>query len=157
MKIAIVGAGFFGLTLGLILSKKHKVEIFEKKKSIMHGASCANQFRFHLGYHYPRSQKTVKEINKSKDLFISYFGSNIFGKTSNYYLVAKESKVKFNKYKRFLKKNNLPKLYATGSYYYLLIKVFKLKDMNLKLFLIYLRFYFFLPFNLIRKIIKIFF
>ena len=59
--------------------------------------------------------------------------------------------------KRFLKKNNLPKLYATGSYYYLLIKVFKLKDMNLKLFLIYLRFYFFLPFNLIRKIIKIFF
>ncbi len=107
MKIAIVGAGFFGLTLGLILSKKHKVEIFEKKKSIMHGASCANQFRFHLGYHYPRSQKTVREINKSKDLFISYFGSNIFGKTSNYYLVAKESKVKFNKYKRFLKKNNL--------------------------------------------------
>ena len=99
MKIAIVGAGFFGLTLGLILSKKHKVEIFEKKKSIMHGASCANQFRFHLGYHYPRSQKTVSEINKSKDLFISYFGPNIFGKTSNYYLVAKESKVKFNRYK----------------------------------------------------------
>ena len=107
MKIAIVGAGFFGLTLGLILSKKHKVEIFEKKKSIMHGASCANQFRFHLGYHYPRSQKTIREINKSKDLFISYFGSNIFGKTSNYYLVAKESKVKFNHYKRFLKKNKL--------------------------------------------------
>jgi len=107
VKIAIVGAGFFGLTLGLILSKKHKVEIFEKKKSIMRGASCANQFRFHLGYHYPRSQKTVKEINKSKDLFISYFGSNVFGKTSNYYLVAKESKVKFNRYKSFLKKNNL--------------------------------------------------
>ena len=93
MKIAIVGAGFFGLTLGLILSKKHKVEIFEKKKSIMHGASSANQFRFHLGYHYPRSQKTIIEINKSKDLFISYFGPNIFGKTSNYYLVARESKL----------------------------------------------------------------
>jgi len=107
VKIAIVGAGFFGLTLGLILSKKHKVEIFEKKKSIMHGASSANQFRFHLGYHYPRSQKTIIEINKSKDLFISYFGPNIFGKTSNYYLVARESKVKFNKYKSFLKKNNL--------------------------------------------------
>jgi len=107
VRIAIIGAGFFGLTLGLILSKKHKVEIFEKKKSIMNGASCANQFRFHLGYHYPRSQKTVREINKSKDLFISYFGSNIFGKTSNYYLVAKESKVRFDRYKRFLKKNNL--------------------------------------------------
>ena len=59
---------------------------------------------FHYGYHYPRSQKTVKEINKSKDLFTSFFGSNIFGKTLNYYLVARESKVKFKKYKNFLKK-----------------------------------------------------
>ncbi len=108
MKIAIVGAGFFGLTLGLILSKKYEVEIFEQKKSIMQGASSANQFRFHLGYHYPRSQKTVTEINKSKNLFTSYYGSKIFGKTSNYYLVASDSKIKFDKYKKFLKKNKLP-------------------------------------------------
>ena len=101
MKIAIVGAGFFGLTLGLILSKKHKIEIFEKKKSILQGASSANQFRFHHGFHYPRSQKTVKEINKSKDLFTSYFGKNIFGKTINYYLIAKESKINFVNYKNF--------------------------------------------------------
>ncbi len=107
MKIAIVGAGFFGLTLGLILSKKHKIEIFEKKKSILHGASSANQFRFHHGFHYPRSQKTVREINKSKDLFTSYFGKNIFGKTINYYLIAKESKINFVNYKKFLKKNKL--------------------------------------------------
>ena len=107
MKIAIVGAGFFGLTLGLILSKKHKIEIFEKKKSILQGASSANQFRFHHGFHYPRSQKTVKEINKSKDLFTSYFGKNIFGKTINYYLIAKESKINFVNYKKFLKKNKL--------------------------------------------------
>ena len=60
-------------------------------------------------------------------------------------------------FKKFLKKNNLPNLYATGSYYYLLFKVFKFKDMNLKLFLIYLRFYSFLPFHLLKKILKIFF
>ncbi len=59
-------------------------------------------------------------------------------------------------FKKFLKKNNLPKLYATGSYYYLLFKVFKFKDMNLKLFLIYLRFYSFLPLNILKKIFKIF-
>ena len=70
MRIAIIGAGFFGLTLGLFLSKKYKVEIFEKRESIFKGASSANQFRFHYGYHYPRSQKTVKEINKSKDILI---------------------------------------------------------------------------------------
>lgn len=107
MKIAIIGAGFFGITLGLILSKKHDVEIFEKSDSILQGASSSNQFRFHHGYHYPRSQKTVNEIKNSKDQFISYFGSNVFGKTKNYYLVAKKSKINFLKYKNFLIKNKL--------------------------------------------------
>ena len=88
MKIAIIGSGFFGLTLGLFLSKKHEVHIFEKEKNILNGASAANQFRFHLGYHYPRSQKTVTEINKSKNLFTSYYGKKIFQKTLNYYLIA---------------------------------------------------------------------
>ena len=63
MKIAVIGSGFFGITLGLFLSKKNIVDVFEKKNSILNGASSANQFRFHLGYHYPRSQKTVDEIN----------------------------------------------------------------------------------------------
>ena len=107
MRIAIIGAGFFGLTLGLFLSKKHKVEIFEKKSSIMQGASFANQLRFHHGYHYPRSQKTVSEINKSKNWFNNFFGRDIFGKTFNYYLIAKKSKVNFTKYKSFLKVNRL--------------------------------------------------
>lgn len=107
MKIAIIGSGFFGITIGLILSKKYHVDIYEKENKILNGASSANQFRFHLGYHYPRSQKTVKEINKSKDLFISYYGNKVFGKTNNYYLIAKKGKVKFEKYNKFLKKNKL--------------------------------------------------
>lgn len=108
MKIAIIGAGFFGLTLGLFLSNRHNVEIFEEKKTILNGASFSNQFRFHHGYHYPRSQKTVKEINKSKDLFKNFYDVDSLGKTSNFYLLAKESKVNFEIYKKFLKKNKLP-------------------------------------------------
>ena len=107
MKLAVIGSGFFGITLGLILSKKHEVDIYEKENSILNGASSSNQFRFHLGYHYPRSQKTMHEINKSKDLFISYFGKKIFGKTFNYYLVANTSKTSYKKYEQFLIKNNL--------------------------------------------------
>lgn len=107
MKIAIIGSGFFGLTIGLILSKKHKVEVFEIKNSIMNGASFSNQFRFHLGYHYPRSQKTVNEINKSKYLFKNYYSNAVFGKTLNYYLVPNDSITSFKKYKKFLNKNNL--------------------------------------------------
>ena len=107
MKIAIIGSGFFGLTLGLFLSKNHEVHIFEKEKKILNGASAANQFRFHLGYHYPRSQKTVTEINKSKNLFTTYYGKKIFQKTLNYYLIANKSIINFKRYKKFLKKNKL--------------------------------------------------
>ena len=49
----------------------------------------------------------------------------------------------------FLKDNKLSKLYATGSYYYLLFKIFNIKDLNIYLLLSYLIFY---PYNLIKKI-----
>ena len=50
----------------------------------------------------------------------------------------------------FLEHNNLSKMYAYGSYYYLLFKVFNFKDLNFNLLLSYLIFY---PYNLITKII----
>jgi hypothetical protein len=115
MKLAIIGSGFFGISLGLMLSKKHKVDVYEKEKKILSGASSANQFRFHLGYHYPRSQKTIDEINKSKNLFISYYGNKVFGKSKNFYLIANKSKVNFKKYKKFLIKNNL--FYETVNFF----------------------------------------
>ena len=48
MNIGIIGSGFFGITLGLILSKKHNVTIYEKKNDILQGASRINQFRLVL-------------------------------------------------------------------------------------------------------------
>ena len=60
-------------------------------------------------------------------------------------------------FKKFLKKNKLSPFYALGSYYYLLFKIFRIKDMNLKLFIIFLRFYLFLPFNLVKKMLDIIF
>ena len=53
----------------------------------------------------------------------------------------------------FLKENNLSKLYAYGSYYYLLFKIFRLRDFNFNLFLSYLIFY---PYNLTKKIFYFF-
>lgn len=108
MKIAIIGSGFFGTAIALKLSKKHSVDIFEKKNDILQGASSANQYRFHLGYHYPRSQKTVKEISKSNGEFIKFFGEKIFGNTQNYYGIARnETKTNIKNYFNFLKKNKL--------------------------------------------------
>ena len=51
----------------------------------------------------------------------------------------------------FLDDNNLSKLYATGSYYYLLFKIFNLKDLNFSLGLTYFIFY---TYNLFKKAIN---
>ena len=43
-------------------------------------------------------------------------------------------------------------LYAHGSYYYLLLKIFNFKDLNFNLFLSYLIFY---PYNISKKLTNI--
>lgn len=107
-KVAIVGAGIFGCTLAIILSKKFDVVIFEKKRSILNEASKMNQFRFHLGFHYPRSQKTIGEIQKNYKDFLKFYGSNIYGNTDNFYFISKKkSKINFKEYLEVLKKNKL--------------------------------------------------
>ena len=52
---------------------------------------------------------------------------------------------------KFLTKYRLNKLYAYGSYYYLLYKILRLRDLNLNLFLSYIIFY---PYNLFKKFIN---
>lgn len=52
----------------------------------------------------------------------------------------------------FLNENKLSKLYAYGSYYYILFKIFNFKDLNYNLSLSYIIFY---PYNLIKKIFSI--
>ncbi len=107
-KIAIIGSGFFGVTAALILSKKHKIDLYEKKNSILNGASKANQMRFHQGYHYPRSLQTLNEVKKFNKSFLKFYGNDILGKTNNYYAISKQkSKTTYNKFIQFLSRNKL--------------------------------------------------
>ena len=78
MKIAIIGSGFFGIACSLRLSKKYKINLYENKHDILQQASRKNQFRFHLGYHYLRSDITVKEIKKSNSLFLLVSGIPVY-------------------------------------------------------------------------------
>ena len=82
----------FGCTY---IVKKHNVTIFDKNDEILSGASKKNQLRFHKGYHYPRSIKTLSEIKEFSGLFLNFFGKNVIGSTINYYGVAKK---KFKNY-----------------------------------------------------------
>jgi hypothetical protein len=107
-KIAVVGAGLFGCTIALLLSKKFDVDLFDRKPNILNEASMCNQFRFHEGFHYPRSVKTVNEVKSANRKFINFYGDDVFGKTNNYYGVAKNySQTNFKSYLNFLNKNKL--------------------------------------------------
>ncbi len=58
----------------------------------------------------------------------------------------------------FLNHHNLSLLYAKGSYYYLLYKIFNFKDLNLRLLIIYIKaFLYYLPKTFLKLIIKKFF
>tara|TARA_A100001015_G_scaffold102812_1_gene114165 strand:+ start:2639 stop:3676 length:1038 start_codon:yes stop_codon:yes gene_type:complete len=104
MKIAVIGAGLFGCVTALELSKKFKVDLFEKQTDIMQCASGINQWRLHGGYHYPRSPDTMSEIQSSLLRFKEYFSNNIFVETNNYYAIAKHnSKTSAEQFENFCK------------------------------------------------------
>ena len=109
-KICIIGAGTFGCTIAskLAENKNFKIDLFEKENDILKGVSFKNQQRFHRGYHYPRSERTIKEVKNSYNKFLKYFGSNIFGKTINLYGISRQnSLITYKEYLNLLKKNNL--------------------------------------------------
>ena len=110
MKIAVIGAGWFGCYIGLKLSeKKNHVKIFEKGKDIFLNSSGNNQNRLHLGFHYPRSKQTIDVSKKGFKNFKNEFNFLTKKIKHNIYSIAKKknSKISFNKYCTILKKSNL--------------------------------------------------
>ena len=91
MKIAVVGAGIFGTTIALKLSKIHDVSLFEKNSDIMTAASRTNQLRLHRGYHYPRSPDTVKSLLESIQFFINEYRGAVVDCYDHFYSIASEN------------------------------------------------------------------
>jgi hypothetical protein len=91
MKIAVIGAGIFGISSAIELAEIHQVEVFERNNGILQSASGSNQYRVHRGYHYPRSQDTVEEIIKSEKSFKQVFSEAILTHFEHYYCIAKEN------------------------------------------------------------------
>ena len=94
LKIAIIGSGAFGLTAAIKLSqiKNSNIVVFEQHNKPFYGATYANHNRHHYGFHYPKSQLTIDQINKSKKEFESeYFKACRFD-YKNFYAISNESK-----------------------------------------------------------------
>jgi hypothetical protein len=87
IKVAVVGAGIYGSTVAAKLAENGmNVHLFDPL-GIMMGASAINQFRVHKGYHYPRSEETIREVIESRASFISIYEKSIVKKIDNYYAI----------------------------------------------------------------------
>ena len=107
-KIAIIGAGLFGLTTYLFLKQKgFDCTLFEKEKNFLLGASTNNLNRVHFGYHYPRDYETAKQSLKGYQSFRKFYKSAIVDDFDNYYFIANLGKINFDKYLKFCRTNNL--------------------------------------------------
>ena len=108
MKIAIIGAGIFGITTAIILGKKNNVELFEKNDDILKSASGSNQYRVHRGYHYPRSPETVRGIVESENSFKELFSKAIVTNNEHFYCISKNNSLTSSQqFIDFCKKYNL--------------------------------------------------
>lgn len=108
--VTVIGGGIFGVLSALNIARcGYKVNIFEKNDDIISEASLVNQCRVHMGYHYPRDERTVCESLEAKKPFEDYFGKSVIREIDNYYLVAREgSKTSKNEFIEFCKRMNLP-------------------------------------------------
>jgi len=108
MRIAVVGAGIFGVTIALKLSDKHDVTLYESRKDIMTSASRTNQLRLHRGYHYPRSPETVTALLNSIDFFVDEYRKSVVDDYDHYYCISNEgSMVSPDEYLKFCDTFNL--------------------------------------------------
>ena len=90
-KCAVIGAGIYGITAATKLrTSGYNVDLFEAEDDIMKAASGINQYRIHRGYHYPRSQDTIKSCKDNEQSFIKYYNRSIIYKNDHYYSIAKE-------------------------------------------------------------------
>ena len=110
MRIAVIGAGIFGITAAWKLaSQGNEVDLYEREKEILQAASGINQYRLHVGYHYPRSDETALDSQRGSKVFEKEYGGCIIKNTENYYCISKkDSQTSKEEFLKFCKKHNLP-------------------------------------------------
>jgi len=106
-KVAVVGAGIFGVTAALKLENDFDVSLFEKNDDILKNASSINQYRLHKGYHYPRSTETAISAKHGTESFIKEYPCEIPNTKQYYGIASMGSLVTAEQYETFLTNNDL--------------------------------------------------
>jgi hypothetical protein len=105
MDICIIGSGWYGLHIALLLQDKHNITILEKENDIFCKSSYYNQNRLHLGYHYPRCEKTIKMCKTNYDLFIEKYYDVVETIDNNIYFISIASNINVDVYKKIYKRD----------------------------------------------------
>lgn len=110
MRIAIIGAGWFGCHIGKrLLEEGHELAIFEQDDAIFNRASGFNTGRLHLGFHYPRSEPTRRQSLEGFHRFTSEYGHLCEETGLNLYVIAKSgSLIDFASYTTIMKSDGIP-------------------------------------------------
>ncbi len=108
-RVAIIGGGIFGLSVALELGSFCKVTVFERNNKLMQEGTLVNQFRHHYGYHYPRSNETVLDVQRSRADFEKIFKDALFTNSPTYYALAKKgSRINVKNFIKFCHRHKLP-------------------------------------------------
>ena len=88
-KVAVVGAGIFGLEIATSLkSKGHDVILYEKANSVLEKTTSNNQNRLHLGLHYPRDLETARQSRIGYENFLRRYSQSVKQNFPNYYAIS---------------------------------------------------------------------
>lgn len=90
MRCLVIGAGWYGCHLSMyLINRGHIVTIVDKENAFFKGSSSKNQNRLHLGYHYPRSEDTIKECQEGYLRFLNEYPDISVEIRDNIYFIAK--------------------------------------------------------------------
>lgn len=100
-KIAVVGAGWYGCHLGMMLDAMGcDVHVFDKNLDVLEEASGNNQFRLHLGFHYARHNRTRIQSRDGYARFTERYPELSKPIKNNLYVVPKyDSLIDFDTYR----------------------------------------------------------
>jgi hypothetical protein len=92
-RVAVIGGGIFGATCAAELGPFCEVMLIERHGELLGEASALNQWRYHYGFHYPRSTETIREIQECRHEFESVYGGAIIDGFPSYYATARSARV----------------------------------------------------------------
>jgi hypothetical protein len=90
LSFAIIGGGWYGCHIATSFrALGFNVTIFEQHERLLHLASGNNQFRLHLGFHYPRHYSTRMQSRDGFSRFVERYPSLSRSVASNIYAVPR--------------------------------------------------------------------